>query len=1093
MADVLAEAVVELEADVDKFNKDFKKSLKEAEADAKASADDIDKSFKQLTGNLGKEFEKATKEAARQFREQEREAARVAREIEREALRVQREIERETKRVQREIQKEVERTARENEKAQREYEKEFIASQRAMEEATRASQERQAEKIRETLNTVRRLITRRFSLTLGVDTSQIASAIASVTKLGALLGALGTGVLAGGASLAGIAQITLAIQELVGVIALLPAVGAAAGAVIATLTLGLSGLGDAISADSPAEFAEALEKLSDNGKKLATTIRDMKDEFDDLKKSVQQVLLADLSDEVKQLGEKLLPVLKTGLTTVAKELNLSARAFVRFLREGQTLTDIDRIFFNTAQSVGVFRGAIRPAASALRDLAAVGSDFLPIIAAELGTAAAKFGEFIKQARASGQLREFFVNAIDSVGDFLAILGNLGGAFNAVTRAANEALGGGFLDALRTATAGLEKFLKSAEGQRALIEFFREAREAARLIAPILGDLARLVLEVVLPALARLGTIAAPAINALVDGLRVGIETALPGIYAFVDALADVVTTLVDLGVLEALGNLVRVIGESLGDALRDLAPQLGNLVNSVLLKLADILPKILPALADFAGAFADLVVAALPVVDVLAAIVSQVGLPTLQRIAERLAPIISDLARNIGDVLLPVLPDLADAFGDLVDTLAPIVDDLLIGLVGLLRIIVPLLPSFVRGAIELATALQPLAKLFADVVTFIADFVTKLYEIPAVKKFMEEQLPGLLALLTGNIIVPLGKIIDLLNQFFGLLDDAGVFDVILDSLRVLGQGLTTAGEAIERLGNIILDVFSFINDVVGTSINFITTVIQTGLSIITTIFSTIWETIKTIVSLAWNFITTIIQTAIRVIIALLTGNFNAIPGIIGSALQRMGEAAQNAFIGLVGLVAGLPGRILSALGNLGSLLYGAGQSLVQGMINGLQSMIGSLASRAANMAKSALDAAKRALGISSPSKMMLVVGEEFGEGFVLGIDKMIRKASEAGAGIAAEAIDASRTTLRPADNTTSRMNEALNRLTRNGYGPPPTATTGTTTVESAPVVVAPDVRVFIGDEEITQYVTEVVDERDRRTKRSLNMGARRTL
>jgi hypothetical protein len=42
-------------------------------------------------------------------------------------------------------------------------------------------------------------------------------------------------------------------------------------------------------------------------------------------------------------------------------------------------------------------------------------------------------------------------------------------------------------------------------------------------------------------------------------------------------------------------------------------------------------------------------------------------------------------------------------------------------------------------------------------------------------------------------------------------------------------------------------------------------------------------------------------------------------------------------------------------------------------------------------------------------------------------------------------------------------------------------------------VVTPDVRVYIGDEELNDYLTEVVAERDRRTKRSFNMGARRTV
>lgn len=1095
MADVLAEAVVELEADVDKANKELKAAFKQMDKEAKDAAKDIDNSFKQMSGDLGNEFKELTRKLEREFRQQEREAARTAREIEREFARTQREMEREAKRVQREIERETARVARENEKAQREYEREFIASQKAMEKAHRESQERQAERVRSTLSTVRRFASERFSLTLGIDSSQITSALGSVTKLGAALGVLGVGALAGQASLAGLASITVAVQELVGAIALLPAAGAAAGAVVGTLALGLRGLGDAISADSPAELAEAFEKLSENGKKFVTTIRDLKDEFDDLAKSVQEELLAGFNDEVKQLASTFLPILRVGFKDLAKEINLNARAFSAFLREAQTIEDVDRIFFNTQESVRILRIAIRPAAQALRDLAAVGSDFLPIIATELGIAATRFGEFIKQARESGELRTFFENALDSVKDLLSVLGNVGSIFGAINKAANAALGGGFLDLLANATQMLEDFLESAQGQTALIQFFEGAQEAAKAILPILGDLARLILEVVLPAFTKLGTIAAPGVGALVDGLREGLETALPGIFAFVDALSDVVRVLVDAGVLHALGNLVRVLGTSLGEAIRTLAPKLADLVTSVLTKLSDILPKILPPLARFAGAFADLAIAALPIVDILADIVSQVGLPTLQRIAERLTPIIADLAQELGETLLPILPDLADAFIELVDALAPIVDDLLVIFVSLLRIVAPLLPPFIRGITLLATALTPLVEAFASIVKPIADFITKLLEIPAVKKFLEEELPGLFALLSGTILGPLAKIVESIKELIQIMDDAGIFDTFKTALDNLGKVLVTIGAAFERFRDIVTTVFNTIKAVIEFVITFIVTVITTGFNIITTIITTALEIIATIFSTIWEIIKAIVDAAVKIIIAILTGNFAAIPGIVRDALGRMRDAAVEGFNRLIDIVRDIPNRITSALGNLGSTLYNAGRDLVQGLINGMGSMLGALGEKARGLASSAVSAALGALKITSPSKVMMEVGEQFGQGFVAGIDNMLRKAAEAGSDIATQTVTASRETLAPSDNATYRMNETLNRLTRNGFGPVAPAVTTSANTEAAQqsTTLAPEVHVYIGNEEIDQHVTEIVDERDRRKKRALSMGGRRTL
>lgn len=1123
MADVLAEAVVELEADIDKFNKDFTKSLKQAEKEAEKSTDEIDKSFKTLSGNLGKEFEQATREVARQFREQEREAKRAEREIEREAKRVARELEREARdvrrawerelrmierenaRVQREIEAEIKRTqraieaenarvARENIKAQQEYEREFIASQRAMERAAAEAQQRQTESFRRHVSALRKFAAERFSLSLGVDTSQLTSALSTASKLGAVLGGIGIGALAGQASLSGIAALSVVVQDLVSAIALLPAAGAAAGIVVGTLTLGLRGLGDAISADKPEELAESLEKLSENGRKFVLAVRDMKDEFEDFTKTIQQSLLAGLDEQFTQLAKVLLPLLERNFAKIGTELRDAAVTLAAFVRQAQTLKDIERIFTNTQTSLFVFRRSLVPLAEAFRDIAAVGSDFLPIIAADLGGVAKRFGDFIAQARETDTLKFTFENAIQAVRDFFAILGNVGGIFNALLDNARMAFGNrGLLGFIRDATEGINEFFNSIQGQVKLLNFFENTARAADVVLPILKSLSAALFELVIPALVRLGEVAAPGLNILIEGLRRGLESAIPGLVSFVDSLSAVVVSLVDAGVLDALGKLVEVLGTSLGQAIRRLAPTLGNLVNSILLKLSDILPKILPALGKFADAFGNLVIAALPVVDVLADIVSKVGLPTLQKIAEELTPLIGRLASELGDVLLPILPDLADAFTEWVEVMAPIVDEVLIIFVDLLKILAPLLPAIVRSSAELAKALLPIVKLFADIIEPISKFITKLYEIPGVKKFMEEELPTILALLTGTLIVPLGKLLELIDKIVTKLEEAGIFDAFIVALTALGDALALTSDGFRRFGQFVSDTFDFLKEVARTGVDFMSQLILAGLGIIRDIFLRIWDDVKEIFSRAWEFIKSIASIGVQFLLSIITSGFNALPSIVQGALGRLRESVGDAFNRLLDIIRDLPNRILGALGSLSNLLYGVGQDLVRGFINGITSMIGSLASQAANMAKSALDAAKNALISKSPSKAMIVVGEDFGEGFIIGIDNMLRRVAEAGSDIARQTVLASTSALAPESNSIYRMNETLNRLTRNGLGPAPmpNPTATTLTGPQGDVVVTPEVHVYIGNEEIDNHITDVVDERDRRTKRSLVMGAGR--
>ena len=1123
MADVLAEAVVELEADVAKANREIKAALRQMDKDAKEATTKIDGSFKRLTGNLGKEFEQASREIARQYREQEREANRVQREIARENARIQREIEAETRRVQREIERETARVARENikaqkelekqaiatqreieketlrvarqnEKAQKEFEKAFIASQHAMEKQAHEAQERNAERFRQHVEALRKFASERISLTLGVDTSQLSSALRTATKLGAVLGVLGVGALAGQASIAGIASVALAIQDLVGAIALLPAAGSAAGVVIGTLTLGLRGLGDAIKADSAKKLDEAFKTLSENGKKLVKVVRDLKDEFDNLSKNVQQELLAGFNKEVERLAKTLLPVLEKGFVGVARELNASALSLAAFVRESQTVKDIQRIFANTQQSVFVFRRSLVPLAQAFRDLSAVGSDFLPVIAADLGGAAKRFADFIDAARESGNLALFFSNAVQALRDLFAIIGNVGGIFDAFLDNARLAFGSsGFLGLIRGVTERFNEFANSIEGQVALLNFFKQVQQAVNVVVPIIKDLSQVIFTQVLPALVKLGTVAAPAVSALIEGLRRGLGDAIPGIVSFVDALSSIVVSLVNSGVLDALGKLVRVLGTSLGEALRQLAPTLGNLVNTLLLKLTDILPKILPALGRFADAFGELVIAALPVVDVLADIVSNVGLPTLQRIAEKLTPIVEDLARSIGETLLPILPDLTDALIDWVDAMAPLVDDILAIAIDLLKILTPLLPPLVRASVQLAVALKPLLDLFADLVKPVSEFITELYKIPGVQKFMEQELPKLLALLLGTIIIPLGKLLEVLDKVATKLNDAGFFDIFIEALWIFSDAVIAGARSFDMFKNTVENVWNFIQSVVNAVINSIIGVISAGFEIIKSIFLGAWEFIKTIWNTLWNLIKIVAQTAIQTLIAVLTGNFNAIPGIISNALGRMRDAAIEGFSRLLDFVIGIPGKILQALGSLRSLLFGVGQNLVQGFIDGIGSMISAIAGQATTMGRAAVSAAQRAIDARSPSREMMSLGKDFGSGFVIGINSMIRQATNAGEKLAQETAYASATTLTPGSNSMYALNEQLNRLTRNGLGPvlPATSQATTSAAPQSDIVVQPEVRVYIGNDEINDHITEVVTDHDRRIKRSLTMGARR--
>jgi phage-related protein len=73
------------------------------------------------------------------------------------------------------------------------------------------------------------------------------------------------------------------------------------------------------------------------------------------------------------------------------------------------------------------------------------------------------------------------------------------------------------------------------------------------------------------------------------------------------------------------------------------------------------------------------------------------------------------------------------------------------------------------------------------------------------------------------------------------------------------------------------------------------------------------------------------------------------------------------------------------LGTLGTLLYSAGEDLIRGLINGIKGMAGDAARAARDAVAGAVNSAKGFLGISSPSRVFMEIGEQTTEGLIHGL------------------------------------------------------------------------------------------------------------
>lgn len=390
-------------------------------------------------------------------------------------------------------------------------------------------------------------------------------AVVHVTALGRALRTLAIpGAIAAAAP--SIAALGGAALSAVGAIGLLPAGLFAAGAAAAGLKVGLSGVGDALkelnaAKFDPKKFSEALSKLAPAAREFVMAVKQIGPAWNSVKLDTQQRLFAGLGAEMQKLSAAYLPTMRTGLGAIATEFNLLGKDFVGFATSARTVENVDAIFKNTATAMQAARPAAQNLAAAFLDIGVVGSQMLPELAGELTAATGRFRTFIDQARRSGELKVWIQDGVNTLKQLGSIAGNVGGTLGAVF-AAQKAAGASLLDTLDRVTAGMERWAKSAEGQRQMTAVFNEIRRT---------------IDSIMPGLAALGAAAMQAMAAFAN--TGALSAAGQAFSAIATAIAPLIPALATLagGVVNNLANALSAVATVVGPIVSGLTGLLGAL------------------------------------------------------------------------------------------------------------------------------------------------------------------------------------------------------------------------------------------------------------------------------------------------------------------------------------------------------------------------------------------------------------------------------------------------------------------------------------------------------------------------------------
>lgn len=398
--------------------------------------------------------------------------------------------------------------------------------------------------------------------------------------------------LGGHAIVGGILSVASAAETLSGALLTLPAIGVAAASGMGALAVGLFGVQDALKqfAKNEEKFNDKVDGLSENAQKALGVLEKFRDKITDFRNAVQDRLFAGMDDVARGLLETFLPLLENHFGNLVDIINGGAKDLAAFAQSGSTLRDVGTVTDNIELGFTRLRTALIPAATAFRDLVVVGSTFLPQLASELAIIITHFATWISQMRATGQLRTFIQNGIDTFKQLLRILGNVGRALHAVFQAGQDS-GNGFLDTLETLTEKVADFLESTRGQDMLRSFFDSARGAGEALAPVLIALADLLLNHIAPILEMIAKAVGPAVAQFFTALGDGLEQAAPSIKVFALGFAQFIQGLIPA--IPAIASLVASIANLVGILAGRLGPVFASIINSI----ANILIPIFSALS----------------------------------------------------------------------------------------------------------------------------------------------------------------------------------------------------------------------------------------------------------------------------------------------------------------------------------------------------------------------------------------------------------------------------------------------------------------------------------------------------------------
>lgn len=322
------------------------------------------------------------------------------------------------------------------------------------------------------------------------------------------------------------------------------------------------------------------------------------------------------------------------------------------------------------------------------------------------------------AQESGELQTFLYNAVKALESVMGLVGSVTDALGTLFTAA-VGPGTQFVDLLTGLVTQFDTWMKSAEGQTALTEFF----DGIMTLMPPLGDLvaalAGAIADLITPEVIDDTVSLLKSLSDLAPTLSDVL--AIIGNANVVNLLADAVAALgkfID-PLVEPLSTVLTIMSELLSGVLEDMGPTLvtlGEAFGSIVTAIGPILTILEPLIGMLAEGFAQVLIALAPLILQLVTALE----PMLTQLVTMLMPILTpiiDLITVLAGVLGPILTPI-------INILTPLLDLMLVPL-GFLGPIFQVLTPIIE---LLGVLLQVIVEVLSAILTPLLEWIAGLNE-----------------------------------------------------------------------------------------------------------------------------------------------------------------------------------------------------------------------------------------------------------------------------------------------------------------------------------------------------------------------------